>query len=562
MNTELLQLRTVLDNVQAYIYTKDVQGRYTYVNPQVGELFGLAPEHIVGRDDRDFLSASDYAQVAANDHQVVHSGQTLTVRETRTVGAHPQDRSFLTIKVPLHNEDGHIVGLCGISTDITAQEAAENELRAHRELLDTILSNVDAHIYVKGPDRTYLYANERVAQLYGRNIDDIIGHTDHELLPAQTAAHILTLDDQVFASGQRQAGHEFVRDRDGVEHHFWSVKLLLSRPSGHCLIGFSSDITELMQAQTALQRSELRFRTLFEATSEAVLVLNPQQRFIDCNSMTLRLFGAANKTDFCRHQPADLSPPQQPCGNPSATLANEHMATAWRQGRHRFEWVHQRLDNGQLFPAEVTLNTVQLDGEALLMASLRDLTERKRYEAQIQQLAFYDTLTQLPNRSLLHDRLSQALLRGMRTHQYGALIFLDLDNFKPLNDTHGHAAGDLLLQEAARRMTQGLRARDTVARQGGDEFVVVLLDLGLQPKNAQRAALNVANKVRQVLAEPYLLAMTAEDGSTHTVEHHCSASLGLTLFGPNDHNVDAVLKRADDAMYQAKTKGRNQVCVG
>ncbi|MFW9622373.1 MAG: PAS domain-containing protein, partial [Macromonas sp.] len=216
MNTELLQLRTVLDNVQAYIYTKDVQGRYTYVNPQVGELFGLAPEHIVGRDDRDFLSACDYAQVAANDHHVVQNGQALTVRETRTVGEHQQSRSFLTIKVPLHNEDGHIVGLCGISTDITAQEAAENELRAHRELLDTILSNVDAHIYVKGPDRTYLYANERVAQLYGRTIDDIIGHTDHELLPAQTAAHILTLDDQVFASGQRQAGHEFVRDRDGV----------------------------------------------------------------------------------------------------------------------------------------------------------------------------------------------------------------------------------------------------------------------------------------------------------------------------------------------------------
>lgn len=492
------------------------------------------------------------------------SGEPLTVRETRTLSSSGQTHSFLSVKVALRDEQGQVVGLCGISNDITAQEQAESELRAHRELLDTVLDNVEAHIYMKGPDRAYLYVNGKVAQLYGRDVADIIGHTDQELLPPETAAQFRALDDRVFASGQRQAGHELVHDRHGVKHHFWSIKLALERPPlGRCLIGFSSDVTELMQAQAALQRSELRFRTLFEATSEAVLVLQ-EQRFIDCNNMTLQLFGATDKAAFCRHQPGDLSPQRQPCGNLSATLAHEHIATAWRLGRHRFEWVHQRLDNGQLFPAEVTLNTVQIDGEALLLASLRDLTERKRYEAQIQHLAFYDTLTQLPNRSLLHERLSQALVRGMRTHQYGAVIFLDLDNFKPLNDTHGHAAGDLLLQEAARRMKHSLRAQDTVARQGGDEFVVVLLDLGLHPRAAQRAALHVANKVRQVLAQPYVLPLPTggDNDGTHTVQHHCSASLGLTLFSPTDHSVDAVLKRADDAMYQAKAKGRKQVCLG
>lgn len=562
MNNELLQLRTVLDNVQACIYTKDRQGRYTYANQQVGLLFNTAPQQIIGHDDSAFLAPAHHAQVHANDEQVMTTGEPLTVRETRTLSSSGETHSFLSVKVALRDEQGQVVGLCGISNDITAQEQAESELRAHRELLDTVLDNVDAHVYMKGPDRAYLYANDNVARLYGRAVADIIGHTDHELLPPETAAHFRVLDDRVFASGQRQAGHELVHDRHGVKHHFWSIKLALERPPlGRCLIGFSSDITELMQAQAALQRSELRFRTLFEATSEAVLVLQGQ-RFIDCNNMTLQLFGVADKAAFCRHAAADLSPPRQPGGQASAALAAEHIATAWRLGRHRFEWVHQRLDNGQLFPAEVTLSTVQLDGEALLLASLRDLTERKRYEAQIQQLAFYDTLTQLPNRSLLHERLSQALVRGVRTHQYGGLIFLDLDNFKPLNDTHGHAAGDLLLQEAARRMTQGLRAQDTVARQGGDEFVVVLLDLGLHPRAAQRAALHVAHKVRHVLAQPYVLSLPAEGGGTQTVQHHCSASLGLTLFSPDDQSVDAVLKRADDAMYQAKARGRNQVCLG
>lgn len=564
MNNELLQLRAVLDNVQACIYTKDRQGRYTYANQQVGQLFNTAPEHILGRDDSAFLAPAHHAQVRANDQQVMTSGEPLTVRETRTLSSSGETHSFLSVKVALRDEQGQVVGLCGISNDITAQEQAESELRAHRELLDTVLDNVEAHIYMKGPDRAYLYVNGKVAQLYGRDVADIIGHTDQELLPPETAAQFRALDDRVFASGQRQAGHELVHDCHGVKHHFWSIKLALERPPlGRCLIGFSSDVTELMQAQAALQRSELRFRTLFEATSEAVLVLQ-EQRFIDCNNMTLQLFGATDKAAFCRHQPADLSPQRQPCGSLSATLAHEHIATAWRLGRHRFEWIHQRLDNGLLFPAEVTLNTVRLDGEALLLASLRDLTERKRYEAQIQHLAFYDTLTQLPNRSLLHERLSQALVRGVRTHQYGAVIFLDLDNFKPLNDTHGHAAGDLLLQEAARRMKHSLRAQDTVARQGGDEFVVVLLDLGLHPRAAQRAALHVANKVRQVLAQPYVLPLPTggDNDGTHTVQHHCSASLGLTLFSPTDHSVDAVLKRADDAMYQAKAKGRNQVCLG
>lgn len=337
MNNELLQLRTVLDNVQACIYTKDRQGRYTYANQQVGQLFNMAPEHILGHDDSAFLPPDHQAQVHANDEQVMASGQPLTVRETRTLSTSGETHSFLSVKVALRNEQGQVVGLCGISNDITAQEQAESELRAHRALLDTVLDNVDAHIYMKGPDRTYLYANGNVAQLYGRDVADIIGHTDQELLPPETAAQFRALDDRVFASGQRQAGAEFVRDRQGVEHHFWSVKLLLQRPSvGPCLIGFSSDITELMQAQAALQRSELRFRTLFEATSEAVLVLQ-EQRFIDCNHMTLQLFGATDKAAFCRHQPADLSPQRQPCGSLSATLAHEHIATAWRLGRHRFE---------------------------------------------------------------------------------------------------------------------------------------------------------------------------------------------------------------------------------
>lgn len=183
---------------------------------------------------------------------------------------------------------------------------------------------------------------------------------------------------------------------------------------------------------------------------------------------------------------------------------------------------------------------------------------QKKLETKIRLMAFHDPLTSLANRRLLVDHLNQAIASNKRTQCHGALIFLDLDNFKPLNDSQGHAAGDLLLIEVAARLKQCVREVDTVARFGGDEFVVLVIDLDSDEANAIPAAMLIAEKICEKLAEPYSLSIQTEDQLTR-VEHHCTASVGVALFSAQESDPDDILDLADAAMYQAKHAGRNRV---
>jgi diguanylate cyclase (GGDEF)-like protein/PAS domain S-box-containing protein len=187
-----------------------------------------------------------------------------------------------------------------------------------------------------------------------------------------------------------------------------------------------------------------------------------------------------------------------------------------------------------------------------------DVTERKQMEEQVRQFAFYDPLTKLPNRRLLSDRFSQIMSSSKRSSCYAAMLFLDLDNFKPLNDMHGHVVGDLLLIEVANRLRSCVREIDTVARFGGDEFLVMLSDLDESKAESVLQAGIVAEKIRSALSAPYLLT-TKKEGKT-VVEHHCSASIGVVVFKHDEGSEEDILKWSDDAMYQAKLAGRNQVC--
>ena len=189
----------------------------------------------------------------------------------------------------------------------------------------------------------------------------------------------------------------------------------------------------------------------------------------------------------------------------------------------------------------------------------REITERKQLEDQVRQLAFYDPLTQLPNRRLLNDRLAQALAASKRNACHGALMFLDLDNFKSLNDAWGHSLGDSLLIEVAHRLKNCVREVDTVARFGGDEFVVMLGELDPGKVQSLELSRSVAEKIRMSLAEPYCLTTRQNGRPDSLVAHRCSASIGVVVFLGNDSSQDELLKWADAAMYQAKGAGRNSI---
>lgn len=187
----------------------------------------------------------------------------------------------------------------------------------------------------------------------------------------------------------------------------------------------------------------------------------------------------------------------------------------------------------------------------------RENTLRKQLHDEVKKHAFYDALTQLPNRRLLTELLQKAISHNKRSGSYGAVMFLDLDNFKPLNDQHGHLVGDLLLIEVGQRLKHSVRECDTVARFGGDEFVVMLPDLGADLAVATAHASSVAEKIRLALAQAYLLERPAKTGAVTRVEHHFSASIGVYVFAKEDTQAERILKYADNAMYQAKHAGRN-----
>jgi diguanylate cyclase (GGDEF)-like protein/PAS domain S-box-containing protein len=298
----------------------------------------------------------------------------------------------------------------------------------------------------------------------------------------------------------------------------------------------------LIEAQEALRSSEERYRTAFEMTLDAVSITRVCDGvFIECNQAYLDMYGY-ERAEVVGHTSLELD------GWVDRKDREKLIRAVCRDSScHNLE-ARLRKKNGEIFWGLVSTSALTLDGKPCRMSVTRDISEAKKVEEKIRKLAFYDALTGLPNRRLLLSRLEQALATDQRRGQQRALLFVDLDDFKTLNDTLGHQTGDRLLQEAAKRLTQSVREVDTVARLGGDEFIVMLDHLSDVETEAANQALAVGKKVLIAMAEPYIF-----DGR----ECYCTCSIGITLFRDHQGTPEDVLQRADTAMYRAKQAGRN-----
>ena len=307
----------------------------------------------------------------------------------------------------------------------------------------------------------------------------------------------------------------------------------------------------------ALDGDQGCFKQLYELSPDPTWIIE-DNHFVECNDAAIRTLGFLSREELLNVHPSKLSPPTQPDGEDSYVKAERMMALAKDNGLHRFEWMHTKAD-GTNFVAEVTLSAIQLPGRHVIYCVWRDITERKQMEQQIRQLAFYDPLTKLPNRRLLSDRVSKAMVASKRSARYGALIFFDLDDFKSVNDGHGHAVGDSLLIEVARRLTRCVREIDTVARFGGDEFIVLVDDLDEDEAESKRQATNVAQKIQSVMSQPFRLTVSDMGKADTTFDTHCTASIGVAVFHGSQASQDNLISRADAAMYRAKRDGRSLI---
>ncbi|MEI7431097.1 MAG: EAL domain-containing protein [Betaproteobacteria bacterium] len=302
---------------------------------------------------------------------------------------------------------------------------------------------------------------------------------------------------------------------------------------------------ELSATVLSLQETENRFRTLFEQANDAIFIMQGLT-ILDCNSRAEVLFDRPRE-QMVGVTPLSISPVLQPGGRKSEEFIQDILARVDADQAVIFEWQHLRPD-GTIFDAEVNLGRVDFGGEHRLQAIIRDITERKLAEEKISHLAFFDQLTDLPNRTLLQDRLKQVMANSQRSRRYGALLLLDLDHFKTLNDTLGHDMGDLLLKQVAVRLSESIREEDTVARLGGDEFVVMLVSLSASQSEAASLVEIIGGKLIARLNQAYDLKGVAYD---------TTPSVGACVFLGQQSEADTLLKQADLAMYKAKEAGRN-----
>jgi len=245
----------ILKSIDAYIYTKDLTGKYTYANQAVLELFGKSLPEVVGQSDEAFFDLSLSVELQKNDRKVMAQAIKVESEETNYIKALNEMRIYRTVKKPLFDDDGNVTGMCGISTDITAEKNLQHQANEQKLLLDTILNNINAHVYMKDSERTFLYVNSQVAELFGDKAENIIGKKDTEVLPKEIADHFYKSDRFVFTSKERQIIEEEATDEDGNVHHYISTKIpFLSPGKLPTLIGFSTEVTELFQLKEEFKK--------------------------------------------------------------------------------------------------------------------------------------------------------------------------------------------------------------------------------------------------------------------------------------------------------------------
>jgi diguanylate cyclase (GGDEF)-like protein/PAS domain S-box-containing protein len=399
-----------------------------------------------------------------------------------------------------------------------------------------------------------LRCDARFAEVVGCSQDEVPGLTFKEITAPEDAAAFMEALRRLWTGAIDAISLEtrFIR-KDGSLT--W-VKLTASVQSdleGHplYLLTLVEDINvrkaaeeNLVATAEALQAREERYLNAFQTCPDAVLIIQLSNgTIIDANRAFLDVMGFESQEVIDRTS--------MELGMWADATDRQKLADALHQnsGCRDLE-VRLRRKNGEVFWGQLSASFAEIEGVPCILAFIRDVSAAKVAEEEIKNLAFYDPLTGLPNRRLLWERLRQALIVSTRTRCKHALLFVDLDDFKALNDTFGHHVGDLMLQEAARRIASCVREVDTVARLGGDEFVVIIEDLSEIPEVAATQAKSVGAKILEAISQPYSL-----DGS----ECHSTSSMGITVFGDHGAGTNEVLQQADIAMYQAKSAGRNNM---
>ena len=447
---------------------------------------------------------------------------------------------------------GNPVKMRGVIRDITESKLAIEEIRRNQEHYQTIFqTSIDAVLLTRLDDGLVLDVNQAFLEMTGYEREDVIRRSTQTL-----NLWMDFVEREQLAALIRKEGksHDFKSRFKRKNGEFFSGSLSVA-PIEIDGISFAVSVLrdnsdaeaaaqKLAQTTDALRLSEARYRTAFQTSLDAININRMEDgRYIDCNQAFLDAMGF-EREEVLERTPSELG---VWVSNLDRSLLLENLRR--NPSCKDFEAQFQRK-NGEIFWGRISVSKIEVDGIACLLTVSRDIDNEKTTAEEIKRLAFYDQLTQLPNRQMLQEILLQSLSYSRRAGRVGAMLLIDLDDFKTLNDSLGHRTGDLLLQEAAVRLAAC--SSGSVARLGGDEFVVLLDGLSETANDAMELARDAAKKILASIAEPYHL-----DGRNCSI----SCSIGITAFGGEHDSIESILQQADIAMYKSKDAGRNTLCI-
>lgn len=448
-----------------------------------------------------------------------------------------QDGRHLRLSVtPGLDPAGQVATLVVTLFDVTDIMQAQADLSASQMRLAALMENTSMIFAMKDISGVYLYANQRFLEFFGVAADSYMGQTDFSLLPQALAADLWGMDVSALRQRMPVSGEHALPGPDG-QRHLRSVHQALFDDSGHptAIIMEAEDITATKHAEEQLRITA----RVFDQAGEAIVVTDPAGRIQTVNSAFTTISGYSATEAI--GQPTTLLKSGRHSPDFYQSMWQALTDTGFWQGE-----ICNRRKNGELYPEWLTINAVKNDLGQIehYVAVFSDISQIKDSQRKAEYLATHDALTGLPNRSLFHDRLRHALAMARRSKQRVGALFIDLDNFKTINDTLGHDVGDALLKECAARLREVVRDVDTVARMGGDEFTALLVDCNPE------AAAQVAHRLVDELSSSF------EIGGRKLF---ASASIGVAFFPDDGQDSAELIKAADAAMYRAKEQGRNRV---
>ena len=541
---ELLLARQVFDATGEGIMITDADEVIRTVNPAFCRITGYSREEVIGktpgmlRSGRhpDSFYADMWAALEADGHW---EGEIWDRRKNGEIFP-----KLLSIRA-LTDEAGAVNSYIGTFSDLTEQKRAELERKESEQRMREVMSVLGDGVMVIDDAGRLVYLNPAGEAMLGWRMEELVGKNAHATfhykrpdgtpVPAEEwPVHRALGGGQIY-----RAAEDYFMRKDGSLLPVSTVASpVMKNDVVTGAVASFHDISDRIEAERSIRESEERYRALFNGSSDAIFVclLTPEglSRLVEVNEI------ACHRLGYSREELLALSADELDATGSLGDfpLIAEHVLD---KGEAVFVTEHRAKDDRKM-PVEVSVRAFELKGVQYALCIARDITERQAMEEELRRRAHYDSLTQLPNRAFLLELVKRALAKATRYRRHFALLFLDLDNFKQINDTHGHEAGDLVLKTASERMVSAVRACDIVSRIGGDEFIIVLTEIaGAQDADA------VAAKVASAVNQPVRIG---------DLSHDLQTSIGIAVYPHHGEDISSLMRFADQSMYDCKAARR------